>query len=240
MLCVTNDPGQPSLPIDALVARRIRQRRTACGLSRRALADALGFSLRQLEKYEQGAKRVGASRLYRIARALDVKVVWFFTEDTKSSKSESSAGKTLPSLSRGAWRAERLPLDRLEDPRAIAMMQAVMAGADPIDASGNLGIWDDITVLIVSGEGVVSAHVGRRLTTVSPSVVGRPVQSRRDADYAHMLELHMAETADEPQGTLYRISKDANVSYLRYAVAHGRFVLTIPHNVVAPPGFVIV
>jgi transcriptional regulator with XRE-family HTH domain len=49
-----------------------------CGLSQTALADRLSLTFQQLQKYESGANRISASRLWQIAQVLDVPVSWFF------------------------------------------------------------------------------------------------------------------------------------------------------------------
>lgn len=66
--------------IDAHVGKRIRLRRTLLGLSQEKLGEALGITFQQVQKYERGANRVGASRLYHIARALDVPISFFFDD----------------------------------------------------------------------------------------------------------------------------------------------------------------
>lgn len=65
-------------PVDVHVGRRIRIRRVLSGLSQTALADRLGLTFQQLQKYESGANRVSASRLWQIAQILDVPIAWFF------------------------------------------------------------------------------------------------------------------------------------------------------------------
>jgi transcriptional regulator with XRE-family HTH domain len=70
----------PSNPIDGHVGSRVRQRRTLLGLSQEKLGDALGLTFQQVQKYERGANRIGASRLYQISRVLDVPVAYFFED----------------------------------------------------------------------------------------------------------------------------------------------------------------
>ncbi|MCG8548256.1 MAG: helix-turn-helix transcriptional regulator [Alphaproteobacteria bacterium] len=65
-------------PIDIHVGRRVRIRRVLCGLSQTALAEQLGLTFQQLQKYESGANRISASRLWQIAQILDVPIAWFF------------------------------------------------------------------------------------------------------------------------------------------------------------------
>ncbi|WP_327216416.1 helix-turn-helix domain-containing protein [Xaviernesmea oryzae] len=64
--------------VDALVGSRVRMRRVILGLSQQTLAEALGVTFQQLQKYEKGANRIGASRLQRLAQVLDVPVGFFF------------------------------------------------------------------------------------------------------------------------------------------------------------------
>ena len=65
-------------PVDTWVGARIAGRRQALGLSQTALAERVGVSFQQIQKYETGANRVSASRLWDIADALDVPVSFFF------------------------------------------------------------------------------------------------------------------------------------------------------------------
>lgn len=67
-----------STAIDAYVGRRLKQRREELGLSQEKLADFLGISFQQVQKYERGFNRVGASRLFQIGEALGVPTAFFF------------------------------------------------------------------------------------------------------------------------------------------------------------------
>jgi transcriptional regulator with XRE-family HTH domain len=67
-------------PIDIHVGARIRSRRTLHGLSQVALADAIGLTFQQIQKYEKGMNRVSSSRLMDIANVSDVSVPYFFEE----------------------------------------------------------------------------------------------------------------------------------------------------------------
>ena len=69
-----------SNPIDGHVGSRVRMRRTLLGFSQERLGDALGLTFQQVQKYERGANRIGASRLYQISTVLDVPVAFFFEE----------------------------------------------------------------------------------------------------------------------------------------------------------------
>ncbi len=76
------DPGEREGPdpVDVMVGGRIKLRRTLMGMSQERLADALGLTFQQVQKYERGANRVSASRLKHIADALDVSIAWLFNE----------------------------------------------------------------------------------------------------------------------------------------------------------------
>ena len=65
-------------PVDAHVGKRIRHRRWLNGTTQQKLAEQVGIKFQQIQKYETGANRVSASRLYDIARALEVPVTFFF------------------------------------------------------------------------------------------------------------------------------------------------------------------
>lgn len=67
-------------PIDVAVGARVRIRRRWLGFSQTQLANALGITFQQVQKYERGVNRVGASRLHDLARALDVPIGYFFDD----------------------------------------------------------------------------------------------------------------------------------------------------------------
>ena len=67
-------------PIDVHVGSRVRLRRTMKGLSQEKLGDALGITFQQIQKYEKGTNRIGASRMQQISSALDVPVSFFFED----------------------------------------------------------------------------------------------------------------------------------------------------------------
>ena len=77
--------------VDTHVGARIRSRRLMLNLSQTKLADALGLTFQQVQKYEKGTNRVGASRLAQIAEILQVPVSWFFEgSGLKARKSDGS------------------------------------------------------------------------------------------------------------------------------------------------------
>ncbi len=101
-------------PVDLHVGRRLRALRQQQGMSQERLAEALGVTFQQIQKYERGSNRIGASRLFEAARSLDVPVSQFYAgldesvlqdEDEAGSArqggagglSEAAAGYEIPS-----------------------------------------------------------------------------------------------------------------------------------------------
>ena len=76
---MTTKPGPRSAnPVDTHVGSRIRVRRQVLKMSQEKLGDRLGVTFQQVQKYERGANRVGASRLWKMSRVLDVPISFFF------------------------------------------------------------------------------------------------------------------------------------------------------------------
>ena len=65
-------------PVDVHVGKRIRHRRWLVGMTQQQLAESVGIKFQQIQKYETGANRVSASRLWDIAASMDVDVSFFF------------------------------------------------------------------------------------------------------------------------------------------------------------------
>lgn len=71
--------GQPN-PVDVHVGSRVRFRRTVLGMSQSTLAEELGLTFQQVQKYERGANRISASRLWDLSLILDVSIGEFFKD----------------------------------------------------------------------------------------------------------------------------------------------------------------
>jgi transcriptional regulator with XRE-family HTH domain len=80
-------------PTDKHVGSRVRMRRLVLGMSQSKLADAIGLTFQQVQKYEKGTNRMGASRLMQIAQVLQVPVPFFF--EGGPSVSSLPKGKTM-------------------------------------------------------------------------------------------------------------------------------------------------
>ncbi len=82
-------------PVDEYVGKRVRQRRWMVGFSQQQLGEAVGIKFQQIQKYETGMNRISASRLWDIADALSVPVMFFFEgydETASTDKAQSKAG----------------------------------------------------------------------------------------------------------------------------------------------------
>jgi transcriptional regulator with XRE-family HTH domain len=73
----TRSPRTPG-PIDQYIGARIRESRVAFGMSQATLGEKLGVTLQQVQKYEKGANRVSASRLFEVCEALEVSLASMF------------------------------------------------------------------------------------------------------------------------------------------------------------------
>ncbi len=96
-------------PVDKLVGQNIRIFRTAKGISQTELGNAVGVTVQQIQKYENGANRVGSSRLFKIAEVLEVPIGRFF--DNAATASDGSA-------------AGPVVTDLLNSPYAVQMLKA--------------------------------------------------------------------------------------------------------------------
>jgi transcriptional regulator with XRE-family HTH domain len=67
-------------PTDVYVGGRIRLRRNMLGMSQEKLGESLGITFQQIQKYEKGSNRIGASRLQRISEVLNVAISFFFED----------------------------------------------------------------------------------------------------------------------------------------------------------------
>lgn len=119
--------GEPTVrdapdPLDLTIGRRIRQRRTFLEMSQTDLAKYVGIAWQQLQKYENGTNRVPASRLYHIARVLNVDPNWFY--DVEPSKMPSA--DELEADERRVLEAYR-KLQPAERKRALGILRALAA-----------------------------------------------------------------------------------------------------------------
>lgn len=114
-------------PIDVHVGNRIRLRRTLLGMSQERLAEALGLTFQQVQKYEKGANRVSSSRLFDLMSILEVPLQYFFEE--MSSKVQEQTPSRLIGLSKlPELDYEKNPMARRE---TLELVRAYYRIADP-------------------------------------------------------------------------------------------------------------
>jgi transcriptional regulator with XRE-family HTH domain len=119
-------PGTPN-PVDIHVGSRVRLRRTLLGLSQEKLGEAVGLTFQQIQKYERGANRIGASRLFEFSRILDVPVSFFFDDMPERLKShEGRLGWGLADQPQSALEPD--PLTRRE---TLELVRAYYRISDP-------------------------------------------------------------------------------------------------------------
>jgi transcriptional regulator with XRE-family HTH domain len=105
--------GRKPEPLDAMVGAKIRVLRVSRGLSQSDLADQIGVTFQQVQKYEKGANRVGASRLSQIANVLGVSIGELF-EQTRQRPGDSDT-----------------PFKLLVEPGAVRVLKAYVQTTDP-------------------------------------------------------------------------------------------------------------
>jgi transcriptional regulator with XRE-family HTH domain len=126
-------------PIDKHVGSRVRMRRVLIGMSQEKLGEALGLTFQQVQKYEKGTNRIGASRLQQISTILGVPVSFFFEgapggEGTKAGLSDSaSSAYVVDFLSTTEGLQLNKAFVRIKDPkvrRRVVDLVATLGGAD--------------------------------------------------------------------------------------------------------------
>lgn len=110
-------------PVDIHVGSRVRLRRNMIGMSQEKLGDSLGITFQQVQKYEKGTNRIGASRLQAIARILEVPVSFFF-EDAPGGESDGKEGFSENSQT-------RFVVDFLNSSEGLQLNRAFVKISDP-------------------------------------------------------------------------------------------------------------
>ena len=105
-------------PVDAHVGKRVRHRRWMMGMTQQQLGDMVGIKFQQIQKYETGMNRISASRLWDIAKALEVPINYFF-EGLEAESLADAAGTEPVSASRGDLLADKEALELVRSYYAI-------------------------------------------------------------------------------------------------------------------------
>lgn len=106
-------------PVDVHVGKRIRHRRWLVGVTQQQLAEKVGIKFQQIQKYETGANRVSASRLWDIAEALDVDVSFFFAGMETGDVTAEEGAAAQPQAA--------VPSDILNDKEALDLVRSYYA-----------------------------------------------------------------------------------------------------------------
>jgi transcriptional regulator with XRE-family HTH domain len=109
-------------PIDIHVGSRIRLRRTMLGMSQEKLGESLGITFQQIQKYEKGTNRVGASRLQNISSILNVPVSFFFEDAPGDHSGQSGMAEASSS---------NYVVDFLSSAEGLQLNRAFVKIADP-------------------------------------------------------------------------------------------------------------
>ncbi|MBM7048808.1 MULTISPECIES: helix-turn-helix transcriptional regulator [Rhizobium] len=143
-------------PIDAYVGSRVRTRRLMLGMSQERLAEQIGVTFQQVQKYEKGTNRIGASRLQAIANVLAVPVAFFFQQDNTQPLNTDGLGAIngLEDLSEFLTSKEGLSLNKafmkINDPgirqsvltliKSLSNASESLAGHVPHAADASIGL----------------------------------------------------------------------------------------------------
>jgi transcriptional regulator with XRE-family HTH domain len=119
--------GKPN-PVDVHVGSRVRLRRTLLGLSQEKLGDALGLTFQQVQKYERGANRIGASRLFDLSRVLDVPVSFFFDDMTP----DATARKPVVEIDIDEMSQSGFDVDPMARRETLELVRAYYRIKDPL------------------------------------------------------------------------------------------------------------
>ncbi len=118
-------PGESRNPVDVHVGSRVRYRRMIIGMSQEKLGEKMNLTFQQIQKYEKGTNRIGASRLFQLSKILEVPVGYFF-EDAFSSAAQNQA---MPGM--GEPEQEGYLLDFLNSREGLDLNKAFAKIQDP-------------------------------------------------------------------------------------------------------------
>lgn len=125
---IKDNPNYPNpKPVDLHVGNRLRMRRTLLGLSQEKLGEAIGLTFQQVQKYERGLNRIGASRLWDISKILDVPISFFF-EDLDNSATTKNQIPYVPGLAEDKAPFNYDPMSKKE---TIELVRAFYSIKDP-------------------------------------------------------------------------------------------------------------
>jgi transcriptional regulator with XRE-family HTH domain len=116
--------GKKPNPVDQHVGSRVRLRRMLLGMNQERLGESMGLTFQQVQKYEKGVNRIGASRLFQISKILDVPVQFFFEEAPHIADGNPVRGMAEPD-------SEAFILEFLNSREGLELNRAFVKIADP-------------------------------------------------------------------------------------------------------------
>lgn len=116
-------------PLDIHVGSRVRLQRMLLGMSQEKLGEQLGLTFQQIQKYEKGINRIGASRLYELARVLGVSVEFFYEDAPGTASSNKSAANSSSGFAER--QADRYVVDFLSSREGVELNKAFVKITDP-------------------------------------------------------------------------------------------------------------
>ena len=124
-------------PIDIQVGNRVRIRRMLIGMSQEKLGDMLGLTFQQVQKYEKGVNRIGAGRLFEVARILNVPVDFFYEGVSAAVQVESDGAPVMEFVSSGEGLQLALAFMKIKDIKVRKrMLDLVKSLAEEEEAKG--------------------------------------------------------------------------------------------------------
>lgn len=115
-------------PVDRHVGARIREERTAAGVTQSQLGEAIGVTFQQVQKYERGTNRISASMIVRVANTLNVPLVSLFP----GSGAQAAPAETLATLKGGRQLAEAFVAMTPRQRDALLSVATEFVGADKV------------------------------------------------------------------------------------------------------------
>jgi len=115
-------PKKSPHPVDVHVGGRVRLRRIMLGLSQDKLGEALGLTFQQVQKYEKGVNRIGASRVFELAKILEVPVQYFY---------DDFDGRTGVSYGFAESNEDNTFMDLLHSPEGVQLCRHFAEISDP-------------------------------------------------------------------------------------------------------------
>jgi transcriptional regulator with XRE-family HTH domain len=121
-----DSPGRKPNPMDIHVGSRVRLRRMVIGMSQEKLGEKMGLTFQQIQKYEKGTNRIGASRLHQLSMIMDVPVGFFFEDAPAHANRHMAAGAGFAES-----KTEAFLLDFLNSRDGLELNRAFVKITDP-------------------------------------------------------------------------------------------------------------